>query len=117
MLRAIATAATPLLPLVTWMYSEASPLLVLGASRTATSLWSKQGLRQADPCEPLFFALTVQPILQSLSKAFPGVRVIAYLHDIVLQGPVDDVHEAHTRLTAELNEVGLQVQPGESCMY
>ena len=117
MLRAIATAATPLLPLVTWMYSEASPLLVLGASRTATSLWSKQGVRQADPREPLFFALTVQPILQSLSKAFPGVRIIAYLHGIVLQGPVDDVHEAHTRLTAELNEVGLQVQPGESCMY
>ena len=65
MLRTIATGATQLLPLATWMYSEASPLLVLGASRTATSLWSKQGVRQGDPCGPLFFALTVQPTLQS----------------------------------------------------
>ena len=87
MLRAIATAATPLLPLATLMYSEASPLLVLGASRTATSSWSKQGVRQGDPCGPLFFALTVQPIFQSLSETFPGVRIIAYLDDIVLPRP------------------------------
>ena len=30
---------------------------------------------------------------------------------------MDDVHEAHTRLTVELNEVGLQVQPFKSCVY
>ena len=83
MLRAIATAATPLLPLATWMYREASPLLVLGALRTATSLWSKQGVRQGDPCGPLLFALTVQPILQSLRETFPGVRIIAFLDDKV----------------------------------
>lgn len=117
MLNAIAVAATPLLPLADWMYSAASPLLVPGAPANSSVLWSKQGVRQGDPCGPLFFALAVQPILQSLSEAFSGVRIIAYLDDIVLQGPTDDVQQAHPRLTAELVEVGLQVQPGKSCAY
>ena len=113
MLSSIATAATPLLPLAKWMYSEASPLLVPGAPPNSARLWSKQGVRQGDPCGPLFFALAVQPVLKTLRELFPGVRIIAYLDDIVLQGPVSDVHLAHTRLTDELAKKGLQVQPGK----
>jgi hypothetical protein len=97
------------------MYSEASPLLVSGAEHRR--LWSKSGVRQGDPCGPLFFALTIQPLLQLVQVNYPTVRVIAYLDDIVLQGQSAEVALAYRFLRDNLSTVGLVVQPLKSMVF
>ena len=66
-------------------------------------------MRQGDPCGPLFFALTVQPTLERLQKDHTAVRIIAYLDDIVMQGPAFDVNHVKSRLREDLAQVGLGV--------
>ena len=115
MLAAVAEQAPALLPLATWTYQEASPLLIPGVEHHR--LWSRSGVRQGDPCGPLFFALTIQPVLQSLQDNHPSVRVVAYLDDIVLQGPATALAPAYQFLRDGLSTVGLVVQPRKSWLF
>ena len=71
-------------------------------------------MRQGDPCGPLVFALTIQPVLQSLQDNHPSVRVVAYLDDIVLQGPATAPALAYQFLRDGLSTADLVVQPRKS---
>lgn len=107
-LAAVATRAPTLLPFAQWMYGQPSPLLVAGAQE---DIWSSSGVRQGDPCGPLFFAITMQQMLEEVAEVFPEVRVIAYLDDTFLQGPMHEVAAA-CKLLAERGEaLGLKLQP------
>ena len=57
MLQAVASRAPQLLKFAQWTYQKASPLRLPGAPPDVPALWSKPGVRQGDPCGPLFFAL------------------------------------------------------------
>ena len=70
-----------------------------------------------DPCGPLFFALTIQPVLQSLQDNHLSVRVVAHLVEIVLQGPATALAPAYQFLRDRLSTVGLVVQPQESWLF
>jgi hypothetical protein len=115
MLAAVAEQAPAFLPLASWTYKQSSPLLIPGAEHHV--LRSQSGVRQGDPCGPLFFALTIQPVLRSVQDNHPHVRVIAYLDDIVMQGPAAAVAPAYQFLSDQLSTVGLAVQPRKSLVF
>jgi hypothetical protein len=117
MLAAVAQEAPQLLPLAQWMYCKPSALLVPNAPLDAPTIQSSSGVRQGDPCGPLFFALTVQPMLQSVQQCFAEVRVIAYLDDVVLQGPYEEVKSAYSELRSQLDAAGLHIQRAKSLVY
>jgi hypothetical protein len=99
------------------MYCKPSALLVPNAPLDAPTIQSSSGVRQGDPCGPLFFALTVQPMLQSVQQCFAEVRVIAYLDDVVLQGPYEEVKSAYRELRSQLDAAGLHIQRAKaSCI-
>jgi hypothetical protein len=56
-------------------------------------------------------------MLTSGQDFFSGVRIIAYLHDIVLQGPYDAVKRAYSELRAQLSTAGLQSQREKSLVH
>jgi hypothetical protein len=74
-------------------------------------------VRQGDPCGPLFFALAIQHVLEEVQCSYPDIRVIAYLDDIVLQGPCSEVVAAYEAINSQLKEQGLVVQPNKSRVY
>ena len=79
--------------MATWMEScyGAQPILHLGAD----SILSCCGVQQRDPLGPLGFALTLQPIMESIMAEVPGLNINAwYLDDGTLCGTPDDLVEA-----------------------
>jgi hypothetical protein len=52
-----------------------------------------------------------------VQDSFPGVRIIVYLDDIVLQGPYDAVKRAYSELRDQLAAAGLQIQREKSIVY
>ena len=117
MLAAVAQEAPQLRPLAQWMYCKPSALLVPNAPLDTPTIQSCSGVRQGDPCGPLFFALTIQPMLRFVQQSFAEVRVIAYLDDVVLQGPYEDVKRAYSELRSQLEAAGLLIQRAKSLVY
>jgi hypothetical protein len=87
MLKAIAQRAPALLPFAAWMYKQPGRLLIAGAPSDNNMLQSERGVRQGDPCGPLFFALTLQGPLEQVQERIPDIRVLAFADDCDLQGP------------------------------
>jgi hypothetical protein len=56
-------------------------------------------------------------MLQSVQDEVAGVRIIAYLDDIILQGPYDAVRRAYSELREQLAAAGLQIQREKSIAY
>lgn len=117
MLQAVASRAPQLLKFAQWTYQKASPLRLPGAPPDVPALWSKAGVRQGDPCGPLFFALTLQTVLETVQYGHELVRVISYLDDTFLQGPKEAVAAAYTDLSNLAAEIGLVMQPAKSTVY
>jgi hypothetical protein len=117
MLRAVAERAPQLFRFALWMYKHASQLWLPEAPPDRGPLWSRSGVRQGDPCGPLFFALAIQSVLEEVQCSNPNIRVIAYLDDIVLQGPCSEVVAAYEAINSQLKEQGLVVQPNKSRVY
>jgi Reverse transcriptase (RNA-dependent DNA polymerase) len=46
---------------------------------------SQAGVRQGDPCGPLFFALALQPVLETTLAAEADADLLAYADDVTLQ--------------------------------
>ena len=63
------------------------------------------------------FALTLQDALEVVSLWHPEVRVIAYLVDVVRQGPKAAVSNAYYDLCNQAAEAGLKMQPAKSAVY
>lgn len=69
MLTAIAARAPSLLPYAEYMYSEATKLYISGAWEGHEPIASCEGVRQGDPCAPLFFSLCIQDVLEHAALA------------------------------------------------
>ena len=117
MLAAVASEAPQLVPLSQWLYLKPGALVVPNAPPGSPIIQSSTGVRQGDPCGPLFFALTIQPILQRVQQIVPDVRMVAYLDDIVLQGKRHDVQRAYSDLRRQISEAGLYIQRDKSLIY
>lgn len=117
MLKAVATRAPNLLPYAQWMYTPASQLHMAEVPHGSQPLWSQAGVRQGDPCGPLFFSLALQDVLQHVQLMNSDVRIIAYLDDIFIQGSAEGVVLAYNLLQASAAEIGLVMQPKKSTVY
>ena len=110
MLEAVATRGPSLLPFATYMYAQPSTLYISGAHEGTEPILSSQGVRQGDPCAPLFFALGIQDDLQRASAAGnQGAPALAYADDVTVQGSADAAVTTVNALTARLGRKGLHV--------
>ena len=94
-----------------WSYGTPSPLY------DVDGLWfidSATGVRQGDPLGPLFFALGLHSVLESLYRKFPDVNIHGYLDDITLTGDASEVALAFKHLDGLLLEVGIVVNGAKS---
>jgi hypothetical protein len=80
MLEAVAQRCPSLLPFATWSYATPTPLQLRGSAATIAST---RGVRQGDPCGPLFFALALQGPLEELPE-LDLARPLSYADDIFL---------------------------------
>lgn len=117
MLSAVATRAPQLFKFAAWTYRHASSLLLPDPPPNTQPLLSRSGVRQGDPCGPLFFALALQDVLESVQDSHAEVRVIAYLDDTFLQGPKAAVADAFRDLQSLSSQIGLVMQPTKSTVY
>jgi hypothetical protein len=104
-LEAVAQRCPSLLPFATWSYATPTPLRRRGSAATIAST---RGVRQGDPCCPLFFALALQGPLEEL-REIDLARPLAYADDIFLQGTQGGVEAAFPVMCAILEPPGLQV--------
>lgn len=85
----------PLRQLFNRLYGRPSELQLRDpASGKITILRSSSGVRQGDVLGGIFFCLALRPILERLSRDFPGVKFRAYMDDITVTGEVALVAEA-----------------------
>jgi hypothetical protein len=117
---------THLLPYLQFAYGTASDLRYQAGALSAT-LDSVRGVRQGDPLGPALFALAIHRCLQHAAELFQdGVQLtedeligelLAYLDDLFLMGPIERVAAAYRRLSTDLAELGLAVQPAKCVLY
>ena len=114
MLEAVAKRAPQLVKYALWMYQHASHLWL---ADHPTAILSRSGVRQGDPCGPLFFSLTLQDVLEMVQEAHPQVRTLAYLDDTFLQGPVQSVVSAYRDLKRFSAEIDLTLRDDKCGAY
>jgi hypothetical protein len=90
MLEAVAQRCPSLLPFASWSYVTPTPLWL--QSSTAT-IASTRGMRQGDPCRPLFLALALQGLLEELLE-LDLAQPLAFADDVFLQGTQGGVEAA-----------------------
>ncbi len=117
MLDAIAERQPTLLPFATWVYRQPSRLFVSGAPEGTPPIMSECGVRQGDPCGPLYFALTLQGPLESMSRRYPEAPGRAYLDDSFLQGRAEHVIRAFPALCDLGAAIGLVARPDKCGVY
>lgn len=117
MLEAVLDRAPKLGRYALWMYTTPSPLHLTQAPVGRDTLWSRAGVRQGDPCGPLFFALAMQGALEQVNSHFQDVEVLAYLDDVFLLGPAHMVEQAYRFFERCTLELGLVMQPTKSTVY
>jgi hypothetical protein len=105
MLEAVAQRCLSLLPFAPWSYATPTPLRLQGSAATIAST---RGVRQRDPCGPLFFALALQGPLEE-PRELDFARPLAYADDIFLQGTRGEVEAAFPVPCPVLEPRGLQV--------
>jgi Reverse transcriptase (RNA-dependent DNA polymerase) len=98
-----------LLPFAQWVYGAPGRLFVLGAEPGTPPIASARGVRQGDPCGPLFFGMALQGPLEATQRLHPDARLVAYADDIFLQGSPAAVVPALRALLDAVHVVGLDV--------
>ena len=117
MLEAIAKRQPTMLPFATWAYRQPSRLIVSGAPAGTPPIMSERGVRQGDPCGPLFFALTTQDQLEQVALLHPDVTPLAYADDTFLQGSAASVIEAFPAIRSLGAAVGLDMRLDKCAVY
>ena len=92
----------------------ARPILHLGKR----SILSCCGVQQGDPLGPLGFALTLQPIVEKIKAATPGLKINAwYLDDGTLCGSPCDLATALRIIEEDSPPCGLHLNRAKSLLY
>ena len=105
-----ASIPAPLLAYFRIFYGSASPILHDAADRDQDLIMSS-GVLQGCPLAPLFFSLAISNSLQACANALSNGSgfVSAYLDDVVICAPHDELATALSALTAAAKIVGLSV--------
>jgi hypothetical protein len=81
-----------------------------------TVIMSECGVRQGDPCGPLFFALTVPEVLEDF-QAQELARVVAFAEDTFLQGSQQGVQTTFHSASTILEHLNLQLTSSKCSAY
>jgi hypothetical protein len=117
MLDAIALKQPAMLPFANWTYRQPSRLFVSGAPAGTPPIMSKRGVRQGDTCGMLYFALTLQGPLETLSLTHPTTAALAFADDSFLQGSAADVISAFPALCDLGASIGLKARLNKCGAY
>lgn len=117
-LEGIAKRAPGLLPFAAYTYATSSTLYISGGWEGSEPIASTEGVRQGDPCAPLFFALCIQDDLQAANEAGNGeAPPLAYADDISVQGAPEAALAVTKTLLARLQARRLQINPLKCKVY
>jgi hypothetical protein len=75
------------------------------------------GVLQGDPASSLFFALVLSPALKAAAAALKDGLLFAYIDDVTIAGPADQVAAAFTAFESFLAEPGLRINAAKSFIY
>jgi hypothetical protein len=117
MLDAVELRQPALLPFAYWAYRQPSRLFVSGAPAGTPPIMSERGVRQGDTCGMLYFALTLQGPLETLSLTHPTIACIAFADDSFLQGSEAGVVNAFPALCELGASIGLEARPNKCGAY
>jgi hypothetical protein len=110
MLAAVAKRAPKLLPFAAWMYKQPAQLWVAGVPREEGTLISECGVRQGDPCGPLFFALTLQGPLERVRELNPDLCLVSYADDSAMQASPAVIIRSFRQLVTLGKDIGLEAR-------
>ena len=92
-------------------------IVTVGPPPGPAPLVSRTGVRQGDPCRPMFFALALQPILEAVRDAHPDVAVVAYADDVFPLGAPTALPVAYRAFPARAKAIGLHARPAQCTVY
>lgn len=110
-----------LLPYFETVYRTPAELFyhLSGVDKDSPGKWEKilssEGTQQGDPLGPFFFCLALHTVLvtvlSDLGEQFKDLKVLlrAYIDDLTLAGPIDQVARAVALLIPRLSEIGLHL--------
>lgn len=98
------------------MYSRSGPLIFRNGNDVHV-LSSQEGIHQGDPLGPILFSLALHPILLDLQSKHTTIQVLAYLDDMFLIGPLEDVLSALDDAQSNLSHIGLTIAPEKCEIY
>ena len=79
---------------------------------------SSQGTRQGDVLGPALFSLAINPVLLKVRRAFPSVRVLAYMDDVTLMSlDIPSLKKAFALLIKEAAAIGLVLNRTKTIAY
>ena len=93
-------------PHINQLYAGFGPLIYLQGD-SPVMLSSEEGIHQGDPLGP---ATAIQELLTKLQDNHPCVVVLAYLDDVFLVGPSDNVLAAFGDSKPMFHNIGLDIQ-------
>ena len=106
MLQAVRNHLPQLSAIAEACYGSTAPLLHFNGE----SIASCTGVQQGDPLGPLFFAITLQPVLQRIKDEVPNLKMNAwYLDDGFIAGDLQSVSMALQILEEESPLIGLRL--------
>lgn len=100
-----------LFPYFNAMYCDESKLLVRSSDGSGkyTALTSSEGSRQGDTLGSLFFCIGALPLLKSIMNVLDESRLFAYIDDISIIGPPDEISKAIKLVNSEAPNFGLKL--------
>ncbi|KAL0209545.1 hypothetical protein RCL1_008383 [Eukaryota sp. TZLM3-RCL] len=72
------------------------------------------GVKQGDPLGPLLFCLAIHNTLVTIQSKYPSVRIVGYMDDISLIGPLELLKKASSEVSNLYASIGLFLNP-EKC--
>lgn len=103
-----------MLPFYQWAYRKPSLLLHYNGSKLIGTLSSEEGVKQGDPMGALLFALGIHDLVSHLNDDLPAVQVFAYLDDLTMVGPHQQLKEAFLKLQEGLPTLSLTLNMRKS---
>ena len=109
-----------LLPFVSVFYARDGDL-VIRMPWGAECVRSRSGVQQGDPLGSALFSLALQHLLLRVAAtavgAAAGARVLAFIDDVYLVGPLQWATAAYGQLAAEYPSVGLEMRHAKGGVY
>jgi hypothetical protein len=78
---------------------------------------AQTGILQGDPLAPLMFCMTIHDALMKMSERIPDGRLYAYLDDVTMIGPLEQVEDAYSVQRGTFCELGLAINRDKSVLY